>query len=282
MAEAPRPMPGRPKPGDVPSGDRSRDSATEGPVRVWLDRDGALLRLRLARPKANLCDAAMIAALRAALAEHRERAALLGVLLDAEGAHFSFGASVEEHLADRCAQMLASLHALVVEMVGFPKPILVAVRGQCLGGGLEIALAGGPIFARADAQFGQPEIKLGVFAPAASCLLPWRIGAAAAEDLLWSGRSIDGHTALALGLAQSLADDPQAAALAWFDEHLGPRSAAALACAVAATRAPRLRELRERLAEVEQLYLQRLMTTRDANEGLAAFLERRPPAWEHR
>ena len=100
--------------------------------------------------------------------------------------------------------------------------------------------------------------------------------------MLWSGRSIDGHTALALGLAQSLADDPQAAALAWFDEHLGPRSAAALACAVAATRAPRLRELRERLAEVEQLYLQRLMTTRDANEGLAAFLERRPPAWEHR
>jgi cyclohexa-1,5-dienecarbonyl-CoA hydratase len=156
------------------------------------------------------------------------------------------------------------------------------VRGQCLGGGLEIALAGGPIFATADAQFGQPEIKLGVFAPAASCLLGWRINPVAAEDLLCSGRSINGSTALALGLVQLLADDPEAAALAWFDEHLAPRSAAALACAMAAVRAPRLRELRERLAEVERLYLERLMKTRDANEGLAAFLERRSPAWEHR
>lgn len=252
------------------------------PLKVWLDRDGALLRLRLARPKANICDAQMIGALQAALDAHREQPGLRGVLLDAEGPHFSFGASVEEHLAERCAAMLSSLHALVLSLAGFPVPVLVAVRGQCLGGGLEIALAGGPIFASPDARFGQPEIKLGVFAPAASCLLPWRVSAAAAEELLWSGRSIDGHAALTLGLVQSLADDPEAAALAWFDEHLAPLSAAALAFAVAAVRAPRLRELRQRLAEVEQLYLERLMKTRDANEGLAAFLARRSPVWEHR
>jgi cyclohexa-1,5-dienecarbonyl-CoA hydratase len=178
--------------------------------------------------------------------------------------------------------MLASLHALLVAMVEFPLPILVAVRGQCLGGGLEVALAGGPIFAGADAQFGQPEIKLGVFAPAASCLLGWRLNQSAAEDLLWTGRSVDGAAALAMGLVTTLADDPEVAALAYFDEHLAPRSAAALACAVAAIRAPRGRELRLRLAEVEALYLERLMRTRDANEGLAAFLERRTPAWEHR
>jgi hypothetical protein len=110
----------------------------------------------------------MIGALQAALDAHATTPALRGVLLDAEGPHFSFGASVEEHLADRCAGMLASLHALILAMVGFPVPVLVAVRGQCLGGGLEIALAGGPIFAAPNAQFGQPEIKLGVFAPAAS------------------------------------------------------------------------------------------------------------------
>lgn len=253
-------------------------------LQVWLDRDGALLRLRLARPKANICDAAMIAALQAALDAHRpgdDRPGLRGVLLDAQGPHFSFGASVEEHLADRCAGMLASLHALIVALAGFPVPVLVAVRGQCLGGGLEIALAGGPIFAAPDAAFGQPEIKLGVFAPAASCLLPWRISPAAAEDLLWSGRSIAAPEALTLGLVQRLADDPEAAALAYFDEHLAPRSAAALACAVTAVRSARLRELAARLAEVERLYLDRLMSTRDANEGLAAFLARRAPAWEH-
>ena len=251
------------------------------PLKVWLDRDGALLRLRLNRPKANICDAAMIGALRSALADHRATTGLRGVLLDAEGPHFSFGASVEEHLAERCAAMLGALHALILDMVEFPVPMLVAVRGQCLGGGLEIALAGGPIFAAPEAQFGQPEIKLGVFAPAASCLLPWRVSAVAAEDLLCSGRSVTAPQALAIGLVQTLAEDPEAAALAWFDEHLAPRSAAALACAVAAARAPRVRELRERLAEVESLYLDRLMATHDANEGLAAFLAKRAPRWEH-
>jgi cyclohexa-1,5-dienecarbonyl-CoA hydratase len=251
-------------------------------LKVRLDREGALLRLRLARPKANICDAAMIAALHAALDAHRAQRGLRGVLLDAEGPHFSFGASVEEHLADRCADMLASLHALILAMAGYPVPILVAVRGQCLGGGLEIALAGGPIFAHPDAAFGQPEMKLGVFAPAASCLLPWRVSPLVAEDLLWSGRSLGGRDAHAAGLVGALADDPEAAALAYFDEHLAPKSAAALACAVEAARAPRLRELRERLAEVERLYLDRLMKTHDANEGLAAFLAKRPPNWEHR
>ena len=128
------------------------------PLAVRLERDGALLHLTLARPKANLVDAAMIAALAAALAAHRGATGLRGVLLDAEGPHFSFGASVEEHLPDRCAAMLASLHALVLAMLEFPAPILVAVRGQCLGGGLEVALAGGMIFAAPGAQLGQPEM----------------------------------------------------------------------------------------------------------------------------
>ena len=116
----------------------------ESCLKVWVERDGALLRLRLARPKANIVDAAMILALHAALREHRGRHTLRGVLLDAEGPHFSFGASVEEHLPGNCAQMLASLHALLIELLEFPVPVLVAVRGQCLGGGLELAMAGGP------------------------------------------------------------------------------------------------------------------------------------------
>lgn len=251
------------------------------PLKVWLDRDGALLRLRLSRPKANIVDAAMIAALHAALDAHRVTPGLRGVLLDAEGSHFSFGASVEEHVAERCAGMLAALHALIIAMVEFPVPIMSVVRGQCLGGGMELVLAGGPIFASADTKMGQPEMMLGVFAPAASCLLPYRVNQPAAEDLLFSGRTVSGEEARAMGLVQVLADEPQAAALAYFDTHLAPKSAAALACAVAAVRAPLIRDLRARLTEVEALYLDRLMKTRDANEGLAAFLARRAPAWEH-
>ncbi|MGE5669125.1 MAG: cyclohexa-1,5-dienecarbonyl-CoA hydratase [Betaproteobacteria bacterium] len=255
--------------------------ADGGALRVFVERDGALLRLRLSRPKANLIDAAMIAALHAALLEHRARRGLRAVLIDAEGPHFSFGASVEEHLAERCAAMLASLHALLIEMLEFPVPILAAVRGQCLGGGLELALAATTIFAATDAQFGQPEIKLGVFAPAASCLMPYRVGHAAAEDLLFSGRSIAAAEAKAIGLVDELADDPGAAALSYFDAHLAARSSAALALAITAVRGPRNSEVRKRLGELERLYVDTLMRTRDANEGIAAFLERRQPQWEH-
>ncbi len=257
-----------------------------GCLQVSRDRDGRLLRLRLARPKANIVDAEMIAALDAALAEAGREApgapALRGVLLEHEGPHFSFGASVQEHLPESCAAMLRSLHALVLRMVDFPLPVLVAIRGQCLGGGLEVAAAGHLIFAAPDAKMGQPEILLGVFAPAASCLLPERVGQGAADDLLWSGRSIDGREAHRIGLVNAVADDPEAAALAWFDEHLAKRSAASLRLAVEASRRDLRARVREKLASVEELYLTRLMKTRDAVEGLTAFLEKRAPVWEDR
>jgi cyclohexa-1,5-dienecarbonyl-CoA hydratase len=264
------------------SATRAEAIAVTAPVKAWLERDGALLRLRLARPKANLVDAAMIAALHGAFATYRDHLGLRAVLLDAEGPHFSFGASVEEHLPGRCAAMLTSLHALILAMLELPAPILVAVRGQCLGGGLEVALAGGPIFAAPEAQLGQPEMKLGVFAPAASCLLPYRVNQPAAEDLLFSGRSISGEEAKAIGLVQVTAVDPEAAALAYFDAYLAPKSAAALACAVTAARRAFIADVRQRLAELERLYLDTLMKTHDANEGLAAFLAKRQPQWEHR
>ncbi|HET8744208.1 MAG TPA: cyclohexa-1,5-dienecarbonyl-CoA hydratase [Ramlibacter sp.] len=251
------------------------------PLKAWLEKDGALLRLRLSRPKANLVDAAMIAALHAALLQYRRHVMLRGVLVDAEGSHFSFGASVEEHLPERCAAMLSSLHALLLELLEFPVPVMVAVQGQCLGGGLELALACGRIVASPTAQFGQPEIKLGVFAPAASALLPYRVNQPAAEDLLLTGRSIGAEEALRIGLVQQVADDPAAAAIGWFDQHLVGKSAAALACATVAARGVMQKEVRARLAELERLYLDWLMRTHDANEGLAAFLEKRQPAWTH-
>src|SRR3954468_21577399 len=95
------------------------------PLKAWLEPDGALLRLRLARPKANLVDAAMIWALHRALSEYRTDKGLRGVVLDHEGPNFSFGASVEEHLPSQCAQMLASLHNLLLAMLEFPAPILI-------------------------------------------------------------------------------------------------------------------------------------------------------------
>lgn len=243
--------------------------------------DGAALRLKLNRPKANIVDAEMIAALDAALSASADDKDLVAVLIEAEGKHFSFGASVEEHLPESCAEMLGSLHALVKRMLNYPVPVLVAVRGQCLGGGLEVAMAGHTIYATADTNLGQPEMMLGVFAPAASCLMPERMGQSKAEDLLYSGRSMSGEEAHAVGLVDKLADDPEAAAMAYIEQHLKPKSASSLRLAVKAARAEFCRRMDARLDEVEALYLNELMSTRDAVEGLTAFLAKRQAKWEN-
>jgi len=255
---------------------------SDSPLKVWLDRDGSLLRLRLANPKANLVDAAMISELDQALAEQAGNANIACVLLDAEGPHFSFGASVEEHLPEQCADMLSSLHGLIIRMLEYPVPILAAVQGQCLGGGLEVVCGASQIFAAKDAKFGQPEINLAVFAPAASCLLPERIGQANAEDLLFSGRSISAEEAYRMGLAQQLSEDPQQAALDWFDQYLARLSASSLRFAVRAARLQSLQRIKEKIAQVEKLYIDELMQTRDALEGLTAFVEKRKANWENK
>jgi len=252
------------------------------PLKVWIEAEGRLLRLRLSRPKPNLIDAQMIAALDTALAEHLGNANITAVLLDAEGPHFSFGASVEEHLPDQCAAMLKGIHALVLRLVDAPLPVLVAVRGQCLGGGLEVAMAGHLMFLAPDAVLGQPEMKLGVFAPAASCLLPELIGPLRAFDLLISGRSINAAEAVAMGLARETAADPEAAAIAYFNEHIAPKSASSLRLAVRAARGDLVVRMKARIAEVERLYLDDLMKTHDAVEGLEAFIAKRAVQWQHR
>lgn len=252
------------------------------PLKVWFEAEGRLLRLRLSRPKANLIDAAMIAALDGALAEHLGNASLGAVLIDAEGPHFSFGASVEEHLPDQCAAMLRSIHGLIVRLVESPVPVLVAVRGQCLGGGLEVALAGHLVFVAPDAALGQPELKLGVFAPAASCLLPEIVGPRRAIDLLLSGRSVTGGEAVAMGMAHEAAADPERAALAYFDEHLKAKSASSLRLAVKAARFDYAARVKAKIAAVERMYLDELMKTHDAVEGLQAFLGKRAAQWQHR
>ena len=120
-----------------------------------------------------------------------------------------------------------------------------------------------------------------MFAPVASLVLPRRIGQAQADDLLLSGRTVEGHEALALGLIDDMVDDPTEAALAYARTHLLPHSAASLRHAVRAVRHTFEAGLFGRLAEIEKLYLGELMKTADAVEGIEAFLEKRPPQWRN-
>lgn len=253
----------------------------DSPLKTWLERDDQVLRLQLNRPKANIVDAAMIGALSEALAAHADDERLMAVLLDAEGPHFSFGASVEEHLPDQCAEMLRKINALLLQMIEYPVPIAAAVQGQCLGGGLELACAASPIVAAPDAMLGQPEISLAVIAPAASCLLPERIGQAQAEMLLLSGKSVDADRARQIGLVDEVSDTPTEAALAWIDKNLIGKSASSLRIALAAARLDYVERIKAKLAAVEKMYLEVLMQTKDPVEGLTAFLEKRDPVWQN-
>ncbi|MEQ1566364.1 MAG: enoyl-CoA hydratase/isomerase family protein [Myxococcota bacterium] len=251
------------------------------PLRVGTERDGAVVRLTLARPKGNVLDAEMVGALRGAIGQILPEGPVKLVVVDHDGPHFSFGASVEEHLPGRVARMLHDFHRMFRDLEGLGIPTAAVVRGQCLGGGLELAIACGRVFVHPDSKLGLPEVKLGVFPPLGAVLLPFRVRMADAVELVLSGATVDGRSAVGLGLADEVADDPWAACLAWFDQRLAAHSATAVRAAWRAVRRPVARALGEELAAVENLYLEDLMHHRDPVEGLRAFVEGRPPVWEH-
>lgn len=253
--------------------------ATTEKIKTELRHDGRLLHITLAAPKANILDAAMMSEITAALEEHRGSLELRGIAFEGAGGHFCFGASVEEHKADRAAEMLRQFHGLFRLLADISIPTFAIVRGQCLGGGMELASYCSWIFAAPDAKFGQPEIKLAVFPPIASVLLPWRIGGAAAVDLCVSGRSINAKEAFDIGLVHEVIGDPAAACDAFFQEHLGQHSASSLRFAERAVRAQLTGLLGEHLSEIESLYVDDLMKTHDAVEGIESFLAKRRPVW---
>jgi cyclohexa-1,5-dienecarbonyl-CoA hydratase len=203
------------------------------------------------------------------------------VTIEGAGDHFSYGASVEEHRPAVVGDMLREFHRLILGLLAVPAPTAALVRGRCLGGGFEIALACDFIFAATNAVLGVPEIGLGVFPPAAAALLPVRVGVSRAAHAVITGEmaAVDHWFSSGLIEAVALPQELEARVDAWFTKHLETRSAAALRCAVAASRSLTRRHVAEVLPELETLYLDTLMRTRDATEGIAAFLDKRPPAW---
>lgn len=256
--------------------------SSDAPVRLEVMDEGALWRVFLAKPKANILDRNMSEALTAVFTKAQDDASLKAVVLEGDGPHFSFGASVQEHLPEQCEAMLSTFHGMFRAMLQAAVPTLAVVRGQCLGGGLELVALCSRVFAAPDARLGQPEIVLGVFAPVASLVLSERMGRGSAEDLLLTGRTIAAPEALRSGLVDEIADDPAQAALSYAREHLIPRSASSLRLAVRAARAEFAGRFLVGLERVESLYLRELMRTADASEGLNAFLEKRPPRWSNR
>jgi len=250
-------------------------------LQVTQSHESAVLHVRLNAPPGNILDITMIEELRAVLREGAEEP-IKALVFEGAGAHFSYGASIEEHRADQVAQMLKRFHALFRELLAFSRPTVAVVRGACLGGGLELASFCTRVFAAPESRLGLPEMKLAVFPPLGSLLLPGRVGRSFAEELCLTGRVLDAQQAQRAHLVDQVADDPAAAAVAWIEEHLLPKSATALRFAVQAVRQTSRAAFLEGLDALERVYVSELMQTHDAQEGIEAFLEKRSPHWKNR
>jgi len=240
-----------------------------------IDRDGPLLRVTLARPeRRNAFDAVLISELTAAFADLGDARA---VLLAGEGQSFSAGADVdwqrsaidlsyEENVEDalRLYRMLEAIDSC-------PAPVVGRVQGYTLGGGCGLVCCTDIAVASTDVVFGFSEVKLGIIPAVISPFVFPRIGTAAARRFFLTGERFDAETALRIGLVHEVADDLDGAV----DRIVGEL----LSAGPEATRAAK-RLIRERPGGDEAARIAaKLRTSPEGQEGLRAFLDKRPAAW---
>lgn len=244
--------------------------------------EDGVARVTLDAPPLNILSRAVLGELCGALTELRARPDLRVLLLGAAGKHFSAGADVGEHLPPHHAALIPEFRYAVTTLAEFPLPTIAAVRGRCLGGGFELVQAVDLIVAAEGASFGQPEIVLGVIPPAACALLPLRASASFAARTVFTGDPVPAAAAERAGLVAQVAPDAELDRTAGeLAARIARHSGAALRLAKKALRAGQQAALERALREAEGIYLEELMATHDALEGLRAFVEKRDHTWRH-
>lgn len=242
-------------------------------------------RIVLKRPPLNILNIAMMREISSCLNEWMFEHDMVAIVFEASPGSraFSAGVAVEEHVKETIYQMLESFHAIFRMLQQVAKPTIAVVDGAALGGGCELVAGCDIVVASEESRFGQPEIKLGVFPPIAAVLLPQIIGDKKARELILTGELMDASQALKLGLVNYVV--PSSKLVEKTDEilfKLRDLSGASLEWTKRAFEAARGRPFEEAVTRVEDLYLNDLMKTRDAHEGVKAFIEKRKPAWRNR
>lgn len=254
-------------------------------IRIEYAHANSVARILLDDGKGNILDQIMMKELNDLLNSFKENNDLKLITIEGAGKHFSFGASVEEHTKENAAAMLKQFHQIFYSIIDLSIPAMAKISGQCLGGGLELALACNFLFADKTAKLGQPEILLGVFAPPASIILPMKIGNALAEDLLITGKTVTSEYGKGIGLINEIfetREDMDKSLDEWIEKNISGKSASSLRYAVKAARFSFNKKLKEMLPQIEEMYIKNLMETEDANEGINSFLEKRKPVWKNK
>jgi cyclohexa-1,5-dienecarbonyl-CoA hydratase len=250
---------------------------------IKLDKQAGVARLTLNKPPLNVLDIAMMREINAALEGLNDDPGVKVLVFEAaEGSKaFSAGVDVSEHTSDLVEEMIEVFHRIFRLLDGLEIPTVAVVGGAALGGGCELVLFCDMVIASEKASFGQPEIQVGVLPPIAVVALPEIIGPKKTMEMVLIGDRIRADEAERLGLVNKVVppEELQAAAVE-FVEKLAKLSGAVLRVTKRAVKAGSAGSFADGLAAVEDLYLGSLMDTEDAHEGLAAFMEKRPPVWK--
>jgi cyclohexa-1,5-dienecarbonyl-CoA hydratase len=250
---------------------------------VRYDADYDVARITLARPPLNILTVEMMHDVSAALARAAEQSSLKVLVVAGEGKAFCAGVDVEDHVGERVKPMLEAFHDIFRRLRELPCATVAAVRGTALGGGAELATFCDVVVATEEATVGQPEIKVGVFAPIAVLHYPRRIGVARTLSLLLSGEVLSAAEAQRIGLVDRVvAADAFEGAVEAQVARFRAQSAAVLRLTkrvvVESVDVP----FEQALPLLEDVYRYELMTTADASEGLRAFIEKRKAVWRDR
>ena len=247
-------------------------------TRIGFELRPPAARITLNNPPLNVIDLRMMEELRAALEQIETRPEISVIVLAGSENAFSSGVDIAAHTPDKVRGMLADFHSVIRSIVSANKLTIAGVRRHCLGGGAELALVCDIVYASPDSVWGFPEIKLACYAPVASVALSAIVGQKLAAELLLTGRTLTGEEALAAGLVNGLADDPETLVTECL-QRVSQLSPSALRLAKKAFYAWDSIHFDKGLARAEQIYNDELMKTADAREGIAAFMERRRPKW---
>ena len=250
--------------------------------KILVERRGPAARLVINRPPLNILDLASLPELRRALSTALDDPGVHLVEFTGAGERaFCAGTDIRDHTPERAPEMLREFHGLIREVLGARCPTVAIVRGHCLGGGMELAIACDFILAASSARFAQPEIKVGAIPPVAAVLLPKLIPEKKALEMILTGEPISGEEALRLGLVNRAVPDAALEEEArQFSGQLLKQSPAIVGLARKTARLESRQAFEEALRETERIYLEELVHTEDASEGIQAFLEKRTPKWK--